>query len=170
MRGATDRGVAARTEQAFVAVVPTDAIAFVRQLAQHFENLAYSLRFTDVMTGDHNEVAGFGCVCSCGHGILLGSTRRACRAATTRAIRAITDSRSVATPGGDDLSARRAANVARAVASQGGRLAGVRLDSGDMAYKLALSDGRPVLKLSAGKVTLPGSKQIWHRDRLASAC
>ena len=121
--------------------------------------------------------------------------------------------------------ARRAAHVARAVASQGGRVAGVRLDSGDflklsvlvrqildgeglgdvaiftsgsldereiarllaqgapidgfgigsklgvsadapyldMAYKLAVFDGRPVLKLSAGKATLPGAKQVWRR-------
>lgn len=123
--------------------------------------------------------------------------------------------------------AQRAANVARAVASQGGRVAGVRLDSGDflklsvlvrqvldqeglgevaifcereprrkrdrevlaqgapidgfgigsklgvsadapyldMAYKLAVFDGRPVLKLSAGKATLPGAKQVWRRHR-----
>jgi nicotinate phosphoribosyltransferase len=121
--------------------------------------------------------------------------------------------------------ARHAANVAQAVASQGGRVAGVRLDSGeflrlsvlvrqvlnqaglgevaifasgtldereiasllaqgapidgfgigsklgvsadapflDMAYKLAVFDGRPVLKLSAGKATLPGAKQVWRR-------
>jgi nicotinate phosphoribosyltransferase len=123
--------------------------------------------------------------------------------------------------------ARRAANVARVVASQGGRVAGVRLDSGDllrlsvrvrqvldqaglgdvaifasgsldeseiarllaqgapidgfgigsklgvsadapfldMAYKLAAFDGRPVLKLSAGKATLPGAKQVWRRHK-----
>jgi nicotinate phosphoribosyltransferase len=120
--------------------------------------------------------------------------------------------------------ARRAASVARAVASQGSRVAGVRLDSGDflalsvlvrqvldqaglgdvaifasgsldesevarllaqgapidgfgigsklgvsadapyldMAYKLAVFDGRPVLKLSAGKATLPAAKQVWR--------
>lgn len=121
--------------------------------------------------------------------------------------------------------ARRASSVAQAVASQGGRVAGVRLDSGDllklsvlvrqvldreglgavtifasggldereiarllaqgapidgfgigsklgvsadasyldMAYKLTVFDGRPVLKLSTGKATLPGSKQVWRR-------
>jgi nicotinate phosphoribosyltransferase len=120
--------------------------------------------------------------------------------------------------------ARRAARVARTVASQGGRVAAVRLDSGDlselsvlvrrildeegvidvgifasggldehdiarliadgalidgfgvgsklgvsgdapyldMAYKLAVFDGRPVLKLSAGKATIPGAKQVWR--------
>jgi nicotinate phosphoribosyltransferase len=122
--------------------------------------------------------------------------------------------------------ARRAARVARDLAARGGRLAGVRLDSGDlldlshrvrrvlddaglpdvtifasgglgeedvarlladgapidgfgigsklgvsvdapfldMAYKLVSFDGRPVLKLSAGKATLPGSKQVWRRS------
>lgn len=32
----------------------------------------------------------------------------------------------------------------------------------DMAYKLAVFDGHPVLKLSAGKATLPGAKQVWR--------
>lgn len=32
----------------------------------------------------------------------------------------------------------------------------------DMAYKLAVFDGRPVLKLSTGKATLPGRKQVWR--------
>lgn len=120
--------------------------------------------------------------------------------------------------------ARQAASVAHALASVGGRLGAVRLDSGDllelsrrvrrvldddglhevtifasgsldeheisrllaagapidgfgvgsklgvcadapyldMAYKLVAFDGQPVLKLSAGKATLPGAKQIWR--------
>ena len=32
----------------------------------------------------------------------------------------------------------------------------------DVAYKLVELDGRPVLKLSAGKATLPGRKQVWR--------
>lgn len=121
--------------------------------------------------------------------------------------------------------ARRAAEVAHGLARRGGRLGGVRLDSGDLlelsrgvrhvldeaglhevtifasggldereiarllgqgapidgfgvgsqlgvsadapyldaAYKLVAFDGRPVLKLSAGKATLPGAKQVWRR-------
>jgi nicotinate phosphoribosyltransferase len=35
----------------------------------------------------------------------------------------------------------------------------------DMAYKLVELDGRPVLKLSAGKATLPGRKQVWRVRR-----
>jgi nicotinate phosphoribosyltransferase len=34
----------------------------------------------------------------------------------------------------------------------------------DMAYKLVEFDGRPTLKLSAGKATLPGRKQVYRRD------
>ncbi len=35
----------------------------------------------------------------------------------------------------------------------------------DIAYKLVQYDGRPVLKLSSGKVSLPGEKQVWrHAD------
>lgn len=34
----------------------------------------------------------------------------------------------------------------------------------DSAYKLVAFGGRPVLKLSPGKVTLPGAKQIWRRQ------
>ena len=122
--------------------------------------------------------------------------------------------------------ARRAVEVARALAERGGRLGAVRLDSGDLldlsrrvrevldeaelpevtifasgnldeheiarllgagapidgfgvgsrlstsagapyvdvVYKLAAFDGRPVLKLSAGKATLPGAKQVWRRS------
>jgi nicotinate phosphoribosyltransferase len=33
----------------------------------------------------------------------------------------------------------------------------------DMAYKLVAYDGRPCLKLSEGKVTLAGPKQVWRR-------
>jgi nicotinate phosphoribosyltransferase len=33
----------------------------------------------------------------------------------------------------------------------------------DMAYKLVQYDGRPVMKLSAGKATLVGQKQVWRR-------
>ena len=128
--------------------------------------------------------------------------------------------------------AQRAARVGRALREQGGRLGGVRLDSGDLlelsrqvrqvldeaglpevtifasgnldereiarllragapidgfgvgsrlgtsadapyldaAYKLVAFDGRPVLKLSTGKATLPDSKQVWRQldgDRFA---
>jgi nicotinate phosphoribosyltransferase len=121
--------------------------------------------------------------------------------------------------------ARRAVRVARDLAARGGRLGGVRLDSGDLltlslrvrdvldeagltevtifasgnldeheidrllgagapidgfgvgsrlvvsadapsidlVYKLVAFDGRPVLKLSSGKATLPGLKQVWRR-------
>jgi nicotinate phosphoribosyltransferase len=34
----------------------------------------------------------------------------------------------------------------------------------DMAYKLVAFDGRPTLKRSPGKVTLPSSKQVWRLD------
>ncbi len=33
----------------------------------------------------------------------------------------------------------------------------------DAVYKLVAVDGRPVLKLSPGKATLPGAKQVWRR-------
>ena len=36
----------------------------------------------------------------------------------------------------------------------------------DTVYKLVEYDGRPVLKLSAGKATLPGRKQVWRRSPL----
>jgi nicotinate phosphoribosyltransferase len=38
----------------------------------------------------------------------------------------------------------------------------------DIAYKLVSYDGRPVLKLSTGKATWPGPKQVW-RDQIATA-
>lgn len=37
----------------------------------------------------------------------------------------------------------------------------------DSAYKLVCFDGRPVLKLSTGKETLPGPKQVWRRPGAA---
>jgi nicotinate phosphoribosyltransferase len=37
----------------------------------------------------------------------------------------------------------------------------------DLVYKLVAFDGRPVLKLSSGKATLPGSKQVWRRSKEA---
>jgi nicotinate phosphoribosyltransferase len=46
-----------------------------------------------------------------------------------------------------------------------GTLVGVSADapSLDTVYKLVTLDGRPVMKLSTGKATLPGAKQIWRR-------
>jgi nicotinate phosphoribosyltransferase len=45
-----------------------------------------------------------------------------------------------------------------------GRRLGVSADAPylDMAYKLVAYDGRPVLKLSAGKASWPGPKQVWR--------
>ncbi len=39
----------------------------------------------------------------------------------------------------------------------------------DMAYKIVAYDGRPVLKLSTGKATWPGEKQVWRRRRAGGA-
>ncbi|HEU0247089.1 MAG TPA: nicotinate phosphoribosyltransferase [Gaiellaceae bacterium] len=39
----------------------------------------------------------------------------------------------------------------------------------DMAYKLVDVDGRPVLKSSEGKATLPGAKQVWRVRRSGAA-
>lgn len=39
----------------------------------------------------------------------------------------------------------------------------------DMAYKLVAFDGRPVLKLSEGKATLPAAKQVWRRRDAAGS-
>jgi nicotinate phosphoribosyltransferase len=160
-----------------------------------------------------------------------------CFASETEAFEAFTQSY----PNGSTLlidtydtveAARRAAEVAHGLAASGGRLGGVRLDSGDLlelsrqvrdvldgaalpdvtifasgnldefeiarllaegapidgfgvgsrlavsdgapsidlVYKLVAFDGRPVLKLSADKATLPGTKQVWRRlenDRFA---
>lgn len=46
-----------------------------------------------------------------------------------------------------------------------GTKAGVSADApwSDMVYKLACFDGRPVMKLSEGKVSLPGEKQVFRR-------
>ena len=46
-----------------------------------------------------------------------------------------------------------------------GTKAGVSADApwSDMVYKLVCFDGRPVMKLSEGKVSLPGTKQIFRR-------
>lgn len=38
----------------------------------------------------------------------------------------------------------------------------------DSAYKLVAHAGRPVVKLSAGKATLPGPKQVWRRRPIAA--
>ena len=45
-----------------------------------------------------------------------------------------------------------------------GTRVGVSADApwSDMAYKLVLYDGRPVMKLSTGKVSLPGAKQVFR--------
>ena len=46
-----------------------------------------------------------------------------------------------------------------------GTKAGVSADApwSDMVYKLVCFDGRPVMKLSEGKMSLPGAKQIFRR-------
>ncbi|HCU97449.1 MAG TPA: nicotinate phosphoribosyltransferase [Actinobacteria bacterium] len=63
-----------------------------------------------------------------------------------------------------DLERMRLEGVPVDAAGVGTRL-GVSADapSLDSAYKLVAYDGRPVLKLSEGKATLPGPKQVWRR-------
>ncbi len=63
-----------------------------------------------------------------------------------------------------DLDRFRRDGVPVDAAGVGTRL-GVSADapSLDSAYKLVVYAGRPVCKLSAGKVTLPGAKQVWRR-------
>ena len=48
-----------------------------------------------------------------------------------------------------------------------GTKAGVSADApwSDMVYKLVCFDGRPVMKLSEGKMSLPGAKQIFRRKQ-----
>jgi len=62
-----------------------------------------------------------------------------------------------------DLERFRAAGVPIDAAGVGTRM-GVAADapSLDSAYKLVAFDGRPVLKLSSGKATYPGPKQVWR--------
>jgi nicotinate phosphoribosyltransferase len=66
------------------------------------------------------------------------------------------------------LARLRAAGAPVDAAGIGTRM-GVSADapSLDSAYKLVAYDGRPVLKLSAGKATLPGRKQVWRRPPIA---
>ena len=63
-----------------------------------------------------------------------------------------------------DLERMRMAGAPIDAAGIGTRL-GVSADAPtlDSAYKLVAYDGRPVLKLSPGKATLPGAKQVWRR-------
>ena len=52
-------------------ILPADAVALVRQLAEHLEDLADSLHLADMVARDHDEVACFGCMCGFGHVTLL---------------------------------------------------------------------------------------------------
>lgn len=63
-----------------------------------------------------------------------------------------------------DLEHLRDAHAPVDAAGVGTRL-GVSADapSLDSAYKLVAYDGRPLCKLSVGKATLPGAKQVWRR-------
>jgi nicotinate phosphoribosyltransferase len=64
----------------------------------------------------------------------------------------------------EHLVARAVARGAPIAAFGVGTRLGVSADAPylDMAYKLVAYDGRPVLKLSAGKATWPGPKQVWR--------
>ncbi len=68
-----------------------------------------------------------------------------------------------------DLERFRTLGVPIDAAGVGTRM-GVSADapSLDSAYKLVAFGGRPVLKLSAGKATLPGAKQVWRRFPIES--
>jgi nicotinate phosphoribosyltransferase len=64
----------------------------------------------------------------------------------------------------EHLMARAVARGAPIAAFGVGTRLGVCADAPylDIAYKLVAYDGRPVLKLSAGKATWPGAKQVWR--------
>ncbi|HEY8368035.1 MAG TPA: nicotinate phosphoribosyltransferase [Thermodesulfobacteriota bacterium] len=107
--------------------------------------------------------------------------------ADSRAVRAIldeaglTDVRIVASGGLDEYEIAALTRAGAPIDSYGvGTRLGTSADAPmlDMAYKLVAYDGTPRLKLSAGKVTLGGAKQVWRRrdaagrfveDRIAAA-
>ena len=77
-----------------------------------------------------------------------------------------------ASGGLDELEIARLLDAGAAIDGFGvGTKMGVSADAPflDLVYKLVEVDGRPVLKLSAGKATLPGRKQVW-RIRGRRAC
>ncbi|MGE5135104.1 MAG: nicotinate phosphoribosyltransferase [Gemmatimonadota bacterium] len=66
-----------------------------------------------------------------------------------------------------DLARLRASGAPVDAAGVGTKM-GVSADAPylDSAYKLVAYDGRPVMKLSAGKATLPGPKQAWRQQQV----
>ena len=78
----------------------------------------------------------------------------------------LTDARIVVSGGIDEHElARFVADAVPVDVAGVGTLMGVSADAPyvDSVYKLVAYDGRPVLKLSTGKSTLPGPKQVWRR-------
>jgi nicotinate phosphoribosyltransferase len=90
----------------------------------------------------------------------------------SKQVRAILDAaglrqtRILASGGFDEFEIARVLEAGAPIDSFGvGTRLGVSADAPylDMAYKLSAYEGRPVRKLSTGKVTLAGAKQVWRR-------
>jgi len=159
----------------FVSSFSTELEAF-RAYAQAFPDRAILLLDTyDTAKGAHQAVVVAKEMESSGHRLLGVRLDSGDFDSLSRKVRAILDDagldyvRIVASGGLDEFELETLCKAGAPIDLYGvGTKAGVSADApwSDMAYKLVCYDGRPVMKLSEDKVSMPGQKQVFRlRDR-----
>jgi nicotinate phosphoribosyltransferase len=166
--------VAGTMAHSYVESFPDERSAF-DAYARMYPDAAILLVDTyDTFEGVRNAIATARDLAAAGHrlrgirldsGDLLELSRRA-RALLDEA--GFEDAMVFASGGLDEVEIRRLLDAGAPI---GGFGVGTKLEASagapflDMAYKLVELDGRPVIKLSEGKATLPGRKQVWRHER-----
>jgi nicotinate phosphoribosyltransferase len=161
--------VAGTMAHSFIEAFPSEIEAFRAFAQDHPERTTFLVDTYDTLNGVRNaiEVADeMGLTGRIGVRLDSGDVDELSRGARKLLDEAgLTDARIFASGGLDELEVEKLVGDGAPVDAFGiGTQMGVSADSPfvDSVYKLTDIDGRPVLKLSAGKATAPGRKQVWR--------
>jgi nicotinate phosphoribosyltransferase len=165
--------VAGTMAHSYVESFPDERSAF-DAYARTYPDAAILLVDTyDTLNGVRNAIATARELAAAGHhlrGIRLDSgdlVELSRRARTLLDEAGLEDAMVFASGGLDDVEIRRLLDAGAPISGFG---VGTKLEASagapflDMAYKVVELDGRPVMKLSEGKATLPGRKQVWRYE------
>ncbi len=162
-------GVAGTMAHSFVEAFPTEIEAFEAFAEDHPERTTFLVDTYDTVQGVRNAIEAIRELALTGElGVRLDSGDLASLAREARRLlddAGLQRARIFASGGLDELEVADLVGSGAPIDAFGiGTQMGVSADAPyiDSVYKLVEHDGRPVMKLSAGKVSAPGRKQVWR--------
>jgi nicotinate phosphoribosyltransferase len=155
----------------YVQAFPTEREAFVAFAAEHPDSTTFLVDTYDTLSGVRTAIEVIRDLgLTKGIGVRLDSGDLVALARESRRLldeAGLPNVRVMASGGLDEHDVEAVVEARAPIDALGiGTKMGVSADapSLDSAYKLVAYDGRPVRKLSPGKATLPGAKQVWRPD------